>query len=133
MDKNKKAAFFPLLIVFVLLNTFFITSKSWLAKKGIEHEVLIIGNLLICLVSLISIVITQRSFKNSNPNVFVRAVYSSFVIKFFILAIAALVYIVLSGKNVSRPAIFSCMGLYVIYSFIEVSALLRLLKQKKNA
>lgn len=133
MDQNKKASFLPLIIVFVILNAVLITGRSWLAKKGIEQEVLIVGNLLIALVSILSVVLTQRSFKSTNPHVFVRAVYSGFIIKFFVLAAAALVYIMLSGKNVSRPAIFSCMALYVIYSFIEVSALLRLLKQKKNA
>jgi len=133
MDQNKKAPFFPLIIVFVIINALLITGKPWLAKKGIEQDVLIIGNLLIALVSVLSVVLTRRSFKSSNPHVFVRAVYSGFIIKFFVLAAAALVYIVVSGQNVSRPAIFSCMALYVIYSFIEVSALLRLLKQKKNA
>lgn len=133
MDQNKKASYLPLLIVFIVLTGFLIAAKSWLAGKGVESDVLIIGNILICAVSLVSIVVTQRSFKSSNPHVFVRSVYSSFVIKFFVLAAAALVYILASGKNVSRPAIFSCMGLYIIYSFIEVSTLIRLLKQKKNA
>ena len=133
MAQNKKAPFLPLLIVFIALTAFLITAKTWLEKKGIEQDVLLIGNLLICAVSLISIIVTQRSFKSSNPHVFVRAVYSGFIIKFFVLVAAALVYILASGNNVSRPAIFSCMALYVIYSFIEVSALIRLLKQKKNA
>ncbi|PZR27348.1 MAG: hypothetical protein DI535_11010 [Citrobacter freundii] len=133
MDQNKKAPLFPLIIVFIILNAVLITGKSWLAKKGIEYEVLIVGNLLIAAVSMLSIVVTQRSFRSPNPHVFVRAVYSGFIIKFFVLVAAALIYILLSGKNVSRNAIFSCMALYVIYSFIEVSALLRLLKQKKNA
>jgi hypothetical protein len=133
MDQRKKAPFLPIIIVFVILNAVLITGRAWLAKKGIEQDVLIIGNLLIALVSVLSIVLTRRSFKSPNPHVFVRAVYSGFIIKFFVLAAAALIYIVLSGNNVSRPAIFSCMALYVIYSFIEVSALLRLLKQKKNA
>jgi hypothetical protein len=132
MDQNKRKSYLPLLIVFIVLNGFFIAAKSWLAEKGIQHEVLIVGNMLICGVSLLSVLITQRSFKSTNPNVFVRAVYSGFVIKFFVLAIAALIYIVMSGQNVSRPAIFSCMALYGIYSFIEVAALMRILKQKKN-
>jgi len=132
MDQRKKAPLFPLLIVFIIINAFLITSREWLAKKGIGQEVLITGNLLIFAVSLASVLITRRSFKSPNPHVFVRAVYSGFIIKFFVLAAAALIYIVISGKNVSRPAIFSCMALYAVYSFIEVSALLRLLKQKKN-
>jgi len=132
MNQNKRALLLPLIIVFIILNGFFIAGKSWLAKKGIEQNVLLIGNILLFGVSLLSFVLTQRSLKATNPHVFVRAVYSGFIIKFFVLAAAAFVYIMMSGNNISKAALFSCMGLYIIYTFFEVSSLLRLLKQQKN-
>ena len=46
--KNKKS-WFPLLILFIILNCFFIAAKNWLLKKGIDHEVLIAGNLVLFL------------------------------------------------------------------------------------
>ena len=82
----------PMILVFVLLNAFFIVGKSWLLKKGIDQEVLIVGNLIVFAVTLITFLITNRSLKAKNPNVFIRAMYAGFIIKFFVIAIAAFVY-----------------------------------------
>ena len=123
----------PMILIFIFLNAFLLAGKSWLAKKGIDQEVLIVGNLVLFTVTLVTFLLTYRSLKSKNPNAFVRAMYGGFMIKFFVVAIAAFIYIMITKKNVNKPALFSCMGLYVVYTFFEVTALLRILKQKKNA
>ena len=133
MVQNNLKPIRPMILLFILLNAFFITGKSWLAKKGVDQDVLIIGNMVLFIVMLVSFLMTQRSLKAANPNVFVRAMYGSFIIKFFVLAIGAFVYIMAVKKDVNKPALFTCMGLYIVYTFFEVSALFRLLKQRKNA
>ena len=115
-----------------LLTALLISGRNWLAEKGVDQDVLIIGNIVLFLVSLISFLITFRSLGSQNPHAFVRAIYSGFIAKFFLVAIAAFIYIMIA-KTVNKPAIFSCMGLYIVYAALEVSALLRILKQKKNA
>lgn len=127
------AALRPMLIFFVMLNAFFLAGRSWLDRKGVDTDVAIIGNLLLFLVSLASFLMTRRSLRSANPNSFVRAIYGSFMIKFFVCAIAAFAYIMTVKKTVNKPALFVCLGLYVVYTFIEVSSLTKLLKQKKNA
>ena len=60
--------------------------------------------------------------------------YGGFIIKFFTVAVAtSFTYIMITKKNVNKPALLSCMLLYVVYTFIEVKTLLGVLKQKKNA
>jgi len=54
-------------------------------------------------------------------------------LKMLICLIAAFAYIATFGKNVNKPAIFGCMFLYFLYTFVEVSILLRLSKEQKNA
>jgi hypothetical protein len=132
MNRTSLALLRPMILIFIFLNAFFIVGKTWLANKGIDQSVLIAGNLLLFLVSLITFLITYRSLKAKNPNVFVRAMYGGFIIKFFVVAIAAFIYIMMTKKNVNKPALFICMGLYVLYTFFEVSSLIRVLKQKKN-
>jgi len=122
----------PMMLVFILLTVVLIAGRSWLAAKGVDQDVLIIGNIVLFLVSLISFLITFRSLKSENAHAFVRAIYSGFIAKFFLVAIAAFIYIMIA-KTVNKPALFSCLGLYIIYASLEVSALLRILKQKKNA
>ena len=36
-------------------------------------------------------------------------------------------------KEVNKPGLFFCMGLYIVYTFIEVSGLMKVNKQKTNA
>jgi len=133
MNRTNLKLIRPMILVFIFLNAFFLLGRDWLAKKGVDQDVLIIGNLLLFLVSLITFLITHRSLQSKNPNAFVRAMYGGFIIKFFVVAIAAFVYIMMTKKNVNKPALFFCMWLYIIYTFFEVNSLLRVLKQKKNA
>lgn len=123
----------PMILIFVLLNAFLLAGKGWIIEWGIDRDVLIIGNFLLFLVSLITFLITHHSLQSTNPNAFVRAMYGGFIIKFFTVALAAFLYIMITKKDVNKPALFSCMLLYVVYTFIEVKTLLRILKQKKNA
>ncbi len=133
MNQNSLKLLRPMILIFIFLNAFFLVGKDWLIKKNIDQDVLIIGNLLLFFVSLLTFLLTYRSLKSTNPNSFVRAMYGGFIIKFFVVAIAAFVYIIITKKDVNKPALFSCMGLYIVYTFFEVNSLLRILKQKKNA
>jgi hypothetical protein len=133
MNQNSLKLLRPMMLTFIFLNAFFLLGKDWLSKKNVDQDVLIIGNLLLFIVTLVTFLLTYRSLKAINPNVFVRAMYGGFIIKFFVFAIAAFVYIMIAKKNVNKPALFFCMGLYIIYTIFEVGSLLRVLKQKKNA
>lgn len=123
----------PVVLLFVLLNGFFIVGKNWLVNKGVDHEVLIVGNLILFVATALSLFIYQRSLKSPNPQASVRGMFGSFIVKFFLCLIAAFVYIMVEKKNVNKPALIICMGLYIIYTIAEVSALQKILKQKKNA
>ena len=133
MNKRKLAAIQPMIILFIVLTGFFISGRSMLAKWGADQEVLILGNLLVFTTVFVSFLLLNKAIQSPNPQAFVRAMYGSFIIKFFMLALAAFIYIMLTKKNVNRPALFTCIGLYFVYTFIEISVLMKLLKQKKNA
>jgi hypothetical protein len=129
--KNKKP-WLPFFLLFIILSCFFIAGKNLLIKNGIDHEVLIAGNLVLFLATVLSFIVYQRSLKPANPNASIRGMYGSFMIRFFVCLIAAFVYIMVAKKNVNKPALIICMGLYIIYTVIEVSVLQKLLKQNKG-
>jgi hypothetical protein len=133
MNQNVLKLLRPMILVFILLSAFLITGKAWLEKKGIDQEVLIIANLVLFAVSLLTFWLTFRSLKSNNTHVFVRGLYTGFILKFFAVALAAFIYILVAEQKLNKPALFCAMGLYIIYSSIEVNTLLRILKQKKNA
>lgn len=129
--KNKKP-WAPLIFLFIFLNAFFLAAKNFLARKGIDQEVLIAGNLVLFIATALAFYVSLRSLRSSNPGASVRSLYSSFMIKFFICIGAAFVYIMLAKKDLNKPALVICMGLYIVYTFVEVAALQKILKQKSR-
>jgi FtsH-binding integral membrane protein len=85
------------------------------------------------LITLLSYLLAKRSLTSSNPHAFVRGVYSGIILKLFVSMIAAFVYISIYKRDLNKPAFFTLMGLYLVYTFIEVSILTKDLKQQKNA
>lgn len=133
MANNRFKGFMPAVVFFVLLNVFFVSGRKMLERWNADQDVLIIGNALLFTITLISFLLAQRGLKNPNPHAFVRAVYMSIMLKLFVCIIAAFVYISIYKSNLNKPALFACMALYLVYTFMEVGILLKLLKQKKNA
>jgi hypothetical protein len=118
MNQHRLKLLRPMLIVFVFLSAFFVTGRAFLVKKGADPDVLIVGNLLLFGVSLLAFLISYKALQSSNPQSFVRAMYGSFIIKFFVIAIAAFVYIMITKKDVNKPSLIGCMILYAVYTFI---------------
>jgi hypothetical protein len=133
MNKSLLQAARPLVLVFVFFTAAFIIGRNWLEEKGVDQQVLIAGNLLLFIVSFFTYFLTQRAIRSSNPQAFVRAMYAGFMLRFFALAIAAFIYIMVTKKDVNKAALIACAGLYIIYSIIETRTLVKMLKQKKNA
>ena len=133
MRRNNRHPLFPIIIFFVMLNILFIADKNFLERHGFDQSVLIIGNLILFGATLLSFVLATRGLKSENARAFVRSVYVSIMVKLFICVLTALIYIFIFRKNLNKPSLFACMGLYLVYTFIEVSVLTKLLKEKKNA
>lgn len=131
--RSRFKSFVPVVIVFILLNSFFIAGRTWLQRWNADQDVLIIGNGLLFLLTLVSFLLALRGLDHTNPHVFVRSVYVSVMLKLFICMIAAFVYISMNKAGLNKPAFFTCMGLYLVYTFMEVGILTRLLKRNKNA
>lgn len=132
MNKSLLQPIRPLFIVFLLINALALTSQSLLDKYHFSQDLLIFGNLLLFVVVLISYIITYRSLHSGNAQAFLRAMYGSFLIKFFFLAIAAFVYIMMAKKNVNKPGLGVIALLYIIYTAIEIRALMKTLKGLKQ-
>lgn len=121
----------PIVLVYIALNGAFLLGKNMLQRWGADQDVLIIGNAFLLLVTLLSYIMAKRGLAAANPHQFVRAVYSSILLKLFVCLIAAFVYIAIYKKDLNKPAFFTLMGLYLMYTFLEVSVLTKALR--KNA
>ncbi|RYZ22666.1 MAG: hypothetical protein EOO16_08135 [Chitinophagaceae bacterium] len=130
MNRPARKPYFALLLFFVILNALIIAGKKVLNRGGFDQEVLLVGNVVIFLITLGSFLLAQRGLKDKNSNAFVRSVYGSVMLKLFLCIIAAFAYIAVAQKNINKPALFTLMGLYLVYTFIEVSALTRQLRSQ---
>ena len=130
---RNKRPFMPVVLLFVILNAFFIAGRTWLERWNADQNVLIIGNALLFAITIISFLLAQKGLRNTNTHAFIRAIIGGIMIKLFVCVIAAFIYISMFKKDINKPALFTCMGLYLVYTFFEVSVLTKQLKQKANA
>ena len=133
MNKEGLKYFRPAILIFIFLTTFFITGRSFLLKKGFDQDVLLIGNGFLFLITGVSFWVMSNGMRTKNTHGLLRSVYGGIMIKLFGCLILAAVYILSAKKNVNKPALFTCMFLYIIYTFIEVKGLMKLSAKKTNA
>jgi len=130
--RNRFRDFAPIGLLFVIINALAISMQSRWTAWNLNQDVLIAGNLFLFLVTLFSFLIARKGLQNKNPHAFVRSIYASILFKLFICLIAAFIYIATNKKDLNKPAFFACMGLYLVYTFLEVSVLVRLLRNRPN-
>ena len=130
--RNKFREFAPIVLLFVIINALAIALRSKLAGWNIDPDVLIAGNLFLFAVTFFSFLIAKRGLQDQNANKFMRSVYGSIMFKLFLSIIAAFVYIAFEKKNLNKPGLFTVMGLYLVYTFLEVRVLTRMLKKKNE-
>src|SRR5690606_3155381 len=95
-----------MVLIFVLLSAFFIAFRGILAEKGVDSTVLIAGNIILFLVGIFTIRNGLKAVDNPNPHVFVRAFYAGFIIRLFVCAIAAFLYIYINDGKVEKTSLF---------------------------
>ncbi len=118
-----------MLYLFLALSIIFLGLRYTLPPEAVDYRVLQIGNLLLFIVGWISVRMNIKALDHKNVQVFLRLIYGSFMLKFFVLAVGAFIYIAMYKKNINKPALFGCFGLYFIYTFIEVRSVM---KQRKK-
>ena len=128
--QNRRKQVLPLILIFIFLNTFFLTGKSIFEKYGVDRDVLIAANALFFLTNFIAFLLQRRGLQNTNPNVFVRSMMGAMMIKMFVVLGAFLAYVIIIGKSVNKPAIYISIFLYFLYLAVEVAIVMKLNKQK---
>ena len=118
----------PLLLVFLVLNGVFLSGKNLLAKWHIDNYVMIVANCILLLTALATFKMQQKALKNKNPNVFIRSVMGSMMIKMFVVIVAIMIYRFSMPKEFSKISVFAAMILYLVYLAVEVKVLLKLNK-----
>ena len=123
----------PVVILFVLVNLIVLIFRSFLEANGFDIGFLIIANAILFMLSILGFVIQMRGLKSTNVNAFIRSLYSSLLAKMVIIMIAVITYIFITGGKVNKPSLFTSMGLYFLYTSIEVTQLMKIARRKPDA
>ena len=135
MIENKQVsfkAFLPVIVIFILITAAAIIFKSTLVYRNVDQPLLLYGNILLFGVTLCSWFFHQNAINAGNTQAFLRNVYSAMLLKLFVCIIAFFIYVSYAGSNVNKPALFCVMFFYLMYTFIELSILIKHSKKRTD-
>jgi Ca2+/Na+ antiporter len=115
-----KKALRLLVLIFIFVNALTIVFRARLEDKNVDTGVVIGGNLILFVVSALSVWMYSKAGKQQKAHGIIRNVYGGFMLKFFALLVAAMVYFYFASE-INKAAIFICLGLYLLYNFAGVS------------
>lgn len=117
----KLRALIPVLFLFVLTNTILLFSHTYFGTStAFKFSFIMVVNLMLFLMSIFSFNRT-RKINYSNPRAVVNSVMIGTLLKMIVFAGAALVYASQKLGPVGMPTLLTSMGLYLIYTWLEIS------------
>jgi hypothetical protein len=115
------------------VNILLLIFKNILTSYGFDVNFILGANVVLFLLSLSGFFIQNKGVRSSNINAFIRGVYSSVLLKMFIIMGGILIYILIAGGKVNKPALFTSMAIYILYTSVEVIQLMKIVRKKPNA
>jgi len=116
----------PIVLLFIVLNALIIVFRRSLTSEGFFVDFLIIGNIILFAMTLLSFFLLYRGLKATSTPAFLRSVYGSFMVKFFIVLLAVFGYAFMNKGNLNKHSLFTLMFLYLVYTFLEIKTLMKL-------
>jgi hypothetical protein len=119
-------------LLFLFFSGLFIICNNLFAASLFSLPVVLTGNFILFAATVVSFAFYRKSLDNNKGAYIVRMMYSAMLAKMFICLIAITCYIMVKRSAVDKPGIIICFGLYLIYTFAELSVLMKMSKAQKN-
>ena len=119
----KTKGFWPPLILFGVVTLLSLLFWSRLTMAGIHPWVVVGGNVVLFIVTLLSMYMNSNAMQHGNTHGFMRNVYGGFLLKFLLIIVAAVSYIAMV-KTPNKPGLLICAGLYLLYTFFGTRSVL---------
>lgn len=114
-----------MITVFILVNLLALLLGTVFIKWNIDPWLVSGANILLFFISIYNLVQHLKTIKQNNPHAMVRGVMGSTVLKLFVLGTAAFLYLFFAGENRNVNGLFLSMGLYIIYTWLDVRIALK--------
>jgi hypothetical protein len=133
MNQPLLKKFVPIIVIFILINVLVFIFQKTLIIAGFNVGFLLASNLVLFLLTCFGFFIQTKGVRSTNVHAFIRGVYSSLLLKMFIIVIAIVIYILVMGGQINKPALFTSMGIYLVYTSMEVIQLMKIARKKTDA
>lgn len=125
--------FIPLTALFLLINLVVFIFEPSLKGYGFNISFLLVANTILFIITFLGFYLQTKGVSSTNINAFIRGVYSSLLVKMFVVVGAILIYILMMGGAVNTPSILASMGIYLVYTTVEVVQLMKIARRKNDA
>ena len=125
--------FIPVIGLFLLVNLILFLFGNSLKESGFNVGFLLAANAILFIITFLGFYVQTKGVRSTNVNAFIRGVYSSLLIKMFIIVIAIVIYILVMGGKTDKLSILTAMGIYIIYTAVEVVQLMKIARKKPDA
>ena len=130
--KKNSTLYLPLFIVFVVVFILVLVFKDYLISKDINTSFVLGANFVLFTLSVAGLFIQSKGAGSANLNAFLRGIYTSLLMKMFLIVGAIIIYITIMGGEVNKGAIFISMALYIVFTGIEVKQIMKLVRRKTD-
>lgn len=131
-NTNPWRSFLPILIIFMVFNVIILVLPGIEALWGMNRMVMAVGNAILFGATGVSFYLYGKALSNNNVHAFLRMIYGGMFAKMMICLFAAMIYIMVAKKNVSKGAVFGLMFLYFVYTFVEISIVMKLSRKNRH-
>lgn len=128
---NRRKSFLPIVGLFIVVQSLINLFGARIEAAGFDRNVLAIGNIFVFLITIVSLIVIMKGISQVKTLSFIRSINMAFIVKFF-LVIAAVAIYAMTTKEINRGAVLLSMGLYLVYTFLEVRILLTEMKRKPD-
>jgi len=125
--------FIALIGLFLLINFVAFVFGNSLKEYGFNIGFLVVANAILFILTFLGFYIQTKGVRSTNINAFIRGVYSSLLLKMFVIVVAILVYILVMRGEANKPSILASMGIYLVYTSLEVIQLMKIARKKPDA
>ena len=120
-----------LLTVFLIVSAIIIIFQQKLFAAKINVVAVAVANVLLFAVSVMGLALQTKNISSKNANAAIRGVMAATILKLFVLAVAAALYIFIENKNANFATIIISMFLYIVYTIIEIKTALKINQQQR--
>jgi hypothetical protein len=133
MNQSLLKKFIPVIVVFISITVLVLVFQNILTAAGFNAGFLLAANVILFLLTFFGFFIQTKGVRSTNVHAFIRGVYSSLLLKMFVIVVAIVVYILVMGGQVNKPSLFTSMGIYLVYTSMEVIQLMKIARKKTDA